>query len=195
MTRYKAKTSSHALDHHTVICLSTFLTLSALHSYKWYKLKMKWSEWKIENLQRKRLCWDKPADHALTSLLRKIQFVDDTQLSDRTISHTYLAFLSTLSLHYHLFFFFFFSSFIFILYLTIHSSSGLSSRETSADRPTRDEFRSSCLTGGGKNTDHWSGRLNELLFYIDTLFYSIFWTTPTSLSSWTNTPCTSVGSE
>lgn len=31
------KTSSHALDHHTVRSLSTFFTLSALHSYEWYK--------------------------------------------------------------------------------------------------------------------------------------------------------------
>lgn len=47
----KQKTSSHALDHHTVISLSTFLTLSALNTYKWYKWKVKWAEitkWKIE---------------------------------------------------------------------------------------------------------------------------------------------------
>lgn len=50
----------------------------------------------------------------------------------------------------------------------------------------------------GKNTDHWPGRLNELLLYIDTFYFISFFFGPhshTSLSSETNTPCTSVGSE
>lgn len=102
LTRYKVKTSSHALDHHTVISLSTFLTHSALHSYKWYKWK--WSEME----DRKKNCWSKPADHAFTSAT-KTWFIDDAQLSDRT--HTYWTFSSTVSLS---------ESF---LYPTIHSSS------------------------------------------------------------------------
>lgn len=60
----------------------------------------------------------------------------------------------------------------FILYPTIHSSSSFSVRETMADRPTKDELRSSCFTGGGKT---WPltlpGRLNEILLYIDTFYF------------------------
>lgn len=85
LTRYKVKTSSHALDHHTVISLSTFLTHSALHSYKWYKWK--WSEMEDRkktaeaNLPTTRLPLPQKPDSSMT--LNSLTARTHTELSPR----------------------------------------------------------------------------------------------------------------
>lgn len=84
----KQKTSSHALDHHTVISLSTFLTLSALSTYTWCKWKVKWAEIRKWRIGIRLLTWNK-----------RLSATDSSTSLNSPTAHTHQTSSSTLSLH------------------------------------------------------------------------------------------------
>lgn len=75
------------LDHHTVISLSTFLTLSALNTYKCSKLSMKWVEIMKWEMEIRLLYWNKPADHVFTSLQAKPKVASGAELWQHMHAH------------------------------------------------------------------------------------------------------------